>query len=188
MLSRESRKRTFAEARERRLHIFVKLLNGSSLSLAVEASTTIDNVKILISEKLEGQWPPDQQRLKFTGQALQDDRTLSSYNIQRGCIIDFGIDHFGEDEEEEEEEEEQAELHSFLHIFVATPDGQTTTLEVQTSDTIDHIKARISAALVRRIPPDQLRLMLAGNVLQDGRRTVSDYNIQHFNVLTLSHA
>ena len=75
MLSRESRKRTFAEARERRLHIFVKLLNGSSLTLAVEASTTIDNVKILISEKLEGQWRPDQQRLKFAGQVLQDDRT-----------------------------------------------------------------------------------------------------------------
>ena len=93
MLSRVSRKRTFAEARER-LHIFVKLLNGSSLTLAVEASTTIDNVKILISEKLEGQWRPDQQRLKFAGQVLQDDRTLSSYNIQRGCIIDFGIDHF----------------------------------------------------------------------------------------------
>ena len=67
------------------MKIFVKTLTGSTKTLEVDSSDTIDNLKMKVYEKT-GQ-RPIQQRLVYACRRLEGSGTLADYNICDGSTV-----------------------------------------------------------------------------------------------------
>lgn len=136
-------------------------LPGSTTTLKVRASDTIEVIKAMIQDK-KG-FPQSQQKLLFANTILESGHTISDYGIKDGCTLHVA-------------------LVPRMKIFVKTLAGKTIPLEVEPSDFTESIKAMIQDK--EGFPLDKQTLLFAGKVLEDGH-VLSDYNIKRESTLTV---
>jgi len=137
------------------MQLFVKTLTGKTVSIEVEEGESIEDVKAKIAEK-EG-IPPEQQRLIFGGQQLQDSKTIDDYDVGDDATLHLVL-----------------RLRGGMQLFVKTLTGKTVSIEVEEGESIEDVKAKIAEK--EGIPPEQQRLIFGGQQLQDSK-TIDDYDV-----------
>lgn len=71
---------SFKDFYDTMLQIFLRTLQGKTISLEVSSSNTIKDVKIMIQDKED--IPSDKQTLVFCGKKMDDDKFVSDYDIE----------------------------------------------------------------------------------------------------------
>jgi len=147
--------------------INVKTPKGKTVTLQVESSDTVDNVK-----KLLGFWegsggtPYWMQRLKKkggkAGDSMPDNQTLSDLGVGSGNTIDLVAGH---------------------PLYIKTPKGKLINLDASPEDTVGSLKSRL--AFWEGIPEAQQRLMFHGQAMDDNR-PLKHYNIPKGGVVHLN--
>ncbi|XP_078740964.1 polyubiquitin-C-like isoform X1 [Lampetra fluviatilis] len=150
---------------------YVKTMTGKARTLVEwNPSDTIGQVKANIEAKFGIH--QDQQALIFAGLELQDDRTLSDYNIQAGSTLHLVLRLRGGGSDADDE----------LRYNITMLPGKIITIDWNPSDTIETIKVKIQAK--EGIHPNKQRLFFYGRELENGG-TVCDYDIQAKSTLHL---
>ena len=147
------------------MKIYVITQTNQTIRLYVEADDTIRTVKAKIQDK-EG-IQHYQQKLLFDGEELNNSQTLSGSKICDKSILRLILPIWGS-------------MHIHVHFINFLP--KTITLQVENSDTIQSVKAKITDQ--EKFPINHQQLVFSRTVLEDSK-TLFDYNIQREATLYL---
>jgi hypothetical protein len=185
--------------------IFVKTLTGNTLTLNVDRSDTVADVKKKIEASEEFPAPVALQRLIFAGQELEDERTLAECEIRWKYTLFLGL-HLpptssgGPSTEAEVEDEDEGggkdsswlptaivsrravSLASFAgdsgHVTINMLTGSSFTLTVRPTTTVLELITMIEER--EGVPVEQHRLVYLSNQRQyhlESKMTLADYGI-----------
>ena len=144
------------------LEIFVQVMNQDIITLEVDSSDTIGNLKEKIKDK-KG-FPAEEQLLFFQREELKDDRTVSDYNIQNKSTVILSL-----------------QIHR-LEVTILSEGTRLVTLEVNPTDSILELKREIQN--ITGVPPKEQSLRFDGIELKN-ERTIFAYNIQNKSYINL---
>ena len=144
------------------LEIFVQVMHQEIITLEVDSSDTIGNLKEKIKDK-KG-FPAEEQLLFFQREELKDDRTVSDYNIQNKSTVNLFL---------------QIDR---LEVTILAEGRRLVTLEVNTTDSILELKQEVHDKT--GVPLERQSLSFSGIELEN-ERTISAYNIRNKSSINL---
>ena len=192
------------------MQIFVKTPEGKVITVIAIGDTTIDMVKAVISHKED--IPKIHQSLSFNDKQLEDDHTLSDYNIQNESMLTLNLglrDGVGKDDkgkdkndkgsgsdkgknnsdpddpDDDEGDDDDSSSDSDMmqvNVKLIITTGMIIKLQVEASDTIYNLKKILKNLM--DTPIKHQRLIYHDQQLEDDH-TLSDYNIQNESMLHL---
>ena len=138
---------------------------GQKFAIKIDLGAPVSEVKAALSK--QAGFEQGEQRLLFAGKELQNDEILCQCNVRDGSTLHLVMVHFRD-----------------RVVYIKMLNGKSFPLECKANNTIGTIKAMIHDE--EYIPADQQRLVFAGQGLDDDRKTLSDYNIKHGDVIHLA--
>lgn len=138
--------------------LFIRTPIGKVVSVKFLPSDTIRSIKEKVHTKMGLE--PEMQVLLLAGNPLNDDATLSSYNISTESTFQLVL---------------RPESNNPVQIFVRTVTGMTFAMDVNLSDSISDVKAKIQK--LKGIPSNQQKLLTRGELLSDSSK-LRDHNIE----------
>lgn len=145
------------------LLVYVKLPTGETFKLKVRTMFTVSDVKTIVGSIRGVSF--GEQNLIYSGNVLEDLKTLAFYDIKDDSIIEISPRPF--------------------QIFVRVSAGKTITINAKQSDTVEEVKVKVFHKLnVSTNPIDFYPLLFDGKRLDKGRDLAS-YNIQKDSTLVL---
>ncbi|GBE84538.1 Polyubiquitin [Sparassis crispa] len=167
------------------IQIFVKTMNDMSISIILHPTVKVVSMKGKIEETLH--IPAADQRLLYSGQELEDDRTLEDYTLESKSTIVIAT-HSGKlyaqplQSTETETKTSTASSTAEVQIFVRNLNGKSMAIMISPSDTAKTLMDKVQEKT--GIPPEEQRLLYGGKQLVP-ERILSDYNIQKESTLHL---
>ena len=146
------------------LQIFIKTLNGDTITIQANLTDKILTIKEKIQKKQDNLLP-SHQRLIFGGKQLEDDKTLMDYNIQNEATLHLVV-----------------RLKGGQTIYVKTLIGDVFTFEFDENQTIAEVKQKIEET--ENIPVNEQRLFFNNKQLADNK-TLKEYKIEEEDTIQL---
>ncbi|KAM0053225.1 putative Ubiquitin-like domain-containing protein [Helianthus debilis subsp. tardiflorus] len=137
------------------MQIFIKTFSEGVITVEVNPSYTIGNIKSKIQDKIH--IPHDEQELIFNEEVLDNIDTIADSNINEESTLTLVRKSTGH-----------------MHIFIKVKDGQTINMKLKPSDTIYNVRSKI--ANHEGVPRRRLILLFNGRGMIDGL-TLADYHI-----------